>query len=98
MHRASLVAFLSMWIAGCVPFHTTIEGTSGPLAWYVTDIQVTESDPRQGEVQGRYDCKLVLTERRGTPITFTHRTETIYVSGLTILRSADNGITLRFGP
>jgi hypothetical protein len=97
MHRASLVALLGMWITGCIPFQTTIEGTSDQLAWYVTDLQVTESDPRLGG-ESQYSCILVLTEKHGTPIMFTHRTDTIYATGLTVLRSVDHAITLNFKP
>jgi hypothetical protein len=45
-------------------------------------------------VRGTYSFTLVLKERQGTPITFTYRQDTIYASGVTVLRSADQAINL----
>src|SRR5882724_4009748 len=101
MLRAFIFVLLGMLIAGCVPLGTTTEGTSGPLAWHVTDLK-TESVPGLrgtiGEARGTYSFTPVLKETQGIPITFTYRKDTIYASSLTILKSADQAINLRFRP
>jgi len=101
MLRAFIFVLLGMLIAGCVPLGTTTEGTSGPIAWHVTDLK-TESVPGLrgtiGEAHGTYSFTLVLKETQGIPITFTYRKDTIYASSLTILNSADQAVNLRFRP
>jgi hypothetical protein len=95
MRRVFIVVFLGMFMAGCVPFGTTTEGTSGPIAWHVTDLKST-SVP--GEVRGTYSFTLVLKESQGTPIIFTYRQDTIYASGVRVLRSVDQAINLSLRP
>ena len=95
MRRVFIVVFLGMLMAGCVPLGTTTEGTSGPIAWHVTDLK-SASVP--GEVRGTYSFTLVLKESQGTPITFTYRQDTIYASGLTTLQSVDQAINLTLRP
>src|SRR5215467_10921542 len=91
MQRVLLVIFLGMRMVGCVPLSTTTEGTSGPITWHVTDLKSTYVP---GTTQGTYSFTLVLKESQGTPITFTYRKDTIYASGMTVLRSADQAINL----
>jgi len=75
------------------------EGTSGPLAWHVTNLKSTSVPGLRGtigDVHGTYSFTLVLKETQGMPITFTYRKDTIYASSVTILKSADEAINLRF--
>ena len=95
------VLLLGMLVAGCVPLGTRTEGTSGPLAWYVTDLK-SESAPglrgTPGDTHGTYSLTLVIKETKGIPLRFTHRKDTIYAASITVLRSADEAINLRFRP
>ena len=100
MRRVLIFVLLGMLIAGCVPLGTRTEGTSGPIAWHVTDLK-SESvgdRTRPGDVRGTYSFTLVLKETQGIPITFTYRKDTIYAGELTVLRSADQAISLRVRP
>jgi hypothetical protein len=76
MTRLLLVVLLGVVLAGCAAYwqaHT--EGTSGPIAWYITDAK-SASDP-VGE-RYAYTFVLVLQETQGTPLTFTTLTYTVY--------------------
>ena len=95
MRRVLIFVLLGMLMAGCVPLSTTTEGASGPITWRLTDLKTTAVP---GGSQGMYAFTLVLKERQGTPITFTYRKDTIYASGLTVLRSVDQAIDLRLRP
>jgi len=95
MQRVLIFVLLGMLMAGCVPLSTTTEGASGPITWHLTDLKTTAVP---GESQGMYAFTLVLKESQGTPITFTYRKDTIYASGLTVLRSVDQAIDLRLRP
>jgi hypothetical protein len=86
---------LGMIGAGCASLGARTEGTSGPLAWRVTDLQ---SEAVRGEVRGRYAFTLVLKESQGIPLTFTYRKDTIYASHLTVTESVDQAIHLRLRP
>jgi hypothetical protein len=102
MRRVAIcVLLLGMLMAGCVPLGTRTEGTSGPLAWYVTDLK-SESAPglrgTPGDTRGTYSLTLVLKETQGIPLRFTHRKDTIYAASVTVLKSADEAINLRFRP
>lgn len=79
MIRLLLAVLLGVVIAGCAGYwqaHT--EGTSGPIAWYITD---AKSDANPREERYAYSFVLVLQERQGTPITFTTITYTRYSGG-----------------
>jgi len=76
MIRLPLAVLLGVVIAGCAGYwqaHT--EGTSGPIAWYITD---AKSDSNLREERYAYSFVLVLQETQGTPITFTTMTYTFY--------------------
>ncbi len=100
MRRVLILVPLGMLIAGCVPLGTRTEGTSGPIAWHVTDLKTESVGDRTspGDFRGAYSFTLVLKETQGIPITFTYRKDTIYATDLTILRSADQAINLRLRP
>jgi hypothetical protein len=92
---------LGMLVAGCVPLGTRTEGTSGPLAWYVTDLKSESAPGRRdtpGDTRGSYSLTLILKETQGIPLRFTHRKDTIYAASLTVLKAADEAINLRFRP
>jgi len=100
MRRVLIFVLLGMLIAGCASLGVRTEGTSGPIAWHVTDLR-SESVPLRGTVgdaRGTYSFTLVLKETQGIPITFTYRKDTIYASPITILHSADHAINLRLRP
>src|SRR5713226_6358886 len=86
MRRVLILVPLGMLIAGCVPLGTRTEGTSGPIAWHVTDLKTESVGDRTspGDFRGAYSFTLVLKETQGIPITFTYRKDTIYASGLTV--------------
>ena len=95
------VLLLGMLVAGCVPLGTRTEGTSGPLAWYVTDLKSESAlglRGTPGDTRGTYSLTLVLKETQGIPLRFTHRKDTIYAASITVLQSADEAINLRFRP
>src|SRR5215813_15271746 len=76
MTRLLLVGLLGVIIADCAGYwraHT--EGTSGPIAWSITDAQ--SAADRVGE-RYAYSFVLVLQETQGTPLTFTTLTYTVY--------------------
>jgi hypothetical protein len=95
MLRVHMFLLLGMMIAGCASLGVRTEGTSGPIAWHVTDLK-SASVPR--DAPGTYSFTLVLKETQGTPITFTYRKDTIYASNITVLNSEDRTINLRFRP
>src|SRR5881296_1406810 len=101
MSRALLTLILGVILTGCASLGVRTEGTSGPLAWHVTDLKA-ESVPglrgTTGDAHGTYSFTLILKETQGIPITFTYRKDTIYASSLTILNLADQAINLRFRP
>jgi len=100
MLRMLMFLLLGMMIAGCASLGVRTEGTSGPIAWHVTDLKVESVGDRTtpGDVRGTYSFTLVLKELQGIPITFTYRKDTIYASELTVLRSADHAINLKLRP
>jgi hypothetical protein len=76
MVRLLLAVLLGVIITGCATYwqaHT--EGTSGPIAWYITDAKAAAD--RVGE-RYAYSFVLVLQETQGTPLTFTTLTYTVY--------------------
>lgn len=76
MVRMLLAVLLGVVSAGCTAYwqaHT--EGTSGPIAWYVTDAKSTADTV--GE-RYAYSFVLVLQETQDTAITFTTMTYTVY--------------------
>src|SRR5262249_47659402 len=76
MIRMLLAVLLGVVSAGCTAYwraHT--EGTSGPIAWYVTDAKSTADTV--GE-RYAYSFVLVLQEIQDTAITFTTMTYTVY--------------------
>jgi hypothetical protein len=95
MRRVLRLLFLGMMIAGCASLGVRTEGTSGPIAWHVTDLK-SAAGPR--DVLGTYSFTLVLKETQGMPLTFTYRKDTISASNLTVLNSEDQAINLRFRP
>ena len=75
MLRLFLAVLLGV-ITGCAAYwqaHT--EGTSGPIAWHITDAK--SAADRVGE-RSAYSFILVLQETQGTPLTFTTLTYTVY--------------------
>jgi hypothetical protein len=101
MSRVLLTLILGAVLTGCASLGVRTEGTSGPLAWHVTDLK-SEAVPglrgTTGDAHGTYSFTLILQETHGMPLTFTYRKDTIYASSLTILQSADQAIHLRFRP
>jgi len=76
MKRMLLTVLLGMVVTGCATYwKERTEGTSGPIAWYITD---ATSDANTREERYIYFFVLVLQETQGTPITFTTMTYTIY--------------------
>jgi hypothetical protein len=76
MVRLLLAVLLGVIITGCATYwqaHT--EGTSGPIAWYITDAKAAAD--RVGE-RYAYSFVLVLQETQGTSLTFTTLTYTVY--------------------
>jgi hypothetical protein len=76
MTRWLLGVLLGVVITGCATYwraHT--EGTSGPIAWYITDAK-SVSDPVTE--RSAYSFVLVLQETQGTALTFTTLTYTVY--------------------
>ncbi len=83
MHRHNvptlLVSLVGMFLVGCATVgHVRTEGESGPLAWHVTDFKFT------GELTDTwmYTFTLVLREREGRNITFTHWSSVRYAHGV----------------
>ena len=101
MRRVLIFVLLGMLIASCVPLGTRTEGTSGPIAWHVTDLKsesVLGLRGTPGDARGTYSFTLVLKETQGILITFTYRKDTIYASYITVLKSVDQAINLRLRP
>ena len=102
MSRALLTLILGAALTGCASLGVRTEGTSGPIAWHVTDLKKSESvlGPRevQGESRGTYSFTLVLKETQGILITFTYRKDTTHAVGVTVLKSVEQAISLRFKP
>jgi hypothetical protein len=76
MVRLRLAVLLGVVLAGCAAYwqaHT--EGTSGPIAWYITD---TRSAADSVGERYAYAFVLVLQETQGTALTFTTMTYTFY--------------------
>jgi len=86
MVRMLLAVLLGAVSAGCAAYwqaHT--EGTSGPIAWYITDAR---SDSNLREERYTYAFVLALQETQGTAITFTTLTYTFY-SGAAVTPGVD---------
>jgi len=98
MTRRLLAVLLGVVIAGCASLGVHTEGTSGPIAWHVTDLR-SASTPGQrgtfGDSRGTYALTLVLKETQGIPITFTYRKDTLYASDITVLKPVDQEINLQ---
>ncbi len=74
-----LVSLVGMFLVGCATVgKVRTEGESGPLAWHVTDFKLT------GELTDTwmYTFTLVLREREGRNITFTHWSEVQYAGSV----------------
>jgi len=71
-----LALLLGTVVAGCATYwHAHTAGTSGPIAWHVTE---AKSESTLAEDRYVYSFVLVLQETQGTPITFTTMTYTVY--------------------
>ncbi len=77
MVRVVLALLLSVIVAGCATLGVRTEGESGPLAWHLTDLKFIGTP---GESTA-YSYTLVLREREGRTVTFTHRSDIIYPPG-----------------
>jgi len=101
MSRVLLTLILGAVLTGCASLGVRTEGTSGPIAWHVTDLK-SELVPglrgTPGDARGTYSFTLVLKETQGIRITFTYRKDTMYASSITILQSVDQAINLRLRP
>ena len=74
-----LVSLVGLFLVGCATVgHVRTEGESGPLAWHVTDVKLT-GEPTDTWI---YTFTLVLREREGRDITFTHRSDVRYAGGI----------------
>src|SRR5262249_43036009 len=95
------VMVMCLLSAGCATLGVRTEGTSGPIAWQAIDLKSESAPVLQGTIgnsTGRYSLTLVLKETQGIPITFTYRKDNIYASGLTVSRSVDQAINVKFKP
>jgi hypothetical protein len=97
MTRMLLAVLLGVLIVGCASLGVHTEGTSGPIAWRVTDLRSASTGQRGtfGDTTGTYALTLVLKETQGIPITFTYRKDTIYASDITVLKPVDQEINLK---
>jgi len=94
MSRALLTLICGAVLTGCTALASLgvrTEGTSGPIAWHVTDLKLEEA-------RGTYSFTLVLQETQGNPLTFTYRKDTRYAVNVTVLQSVDQAIRLRLRP
>jgi len=101
MARVLLTLILGAVLTGCASLGVSTEGTSGPLAWHVTELKSASVPGLRGTIgdtHGTYSFTLVLKETQGIPLTFTYRKDTIYASSVTVLKAADEAINLRFRP
>src|SRR5262245_9750354 len=74
--RMLLAVLLVMVVTACATYwkeHT--EGTSGPIAWYITDARAETNTRDERYV---YAFVLVLQETQGIPLTFTTMTYRYY--------------------
>ena len=80
-----LTLLLSAIVAGCAAIGHRTEGVSGPVAWHVTDLRITQgllAQDADGKARDRYEFTIVLKETQGTAITFTHHEQTCYEPGV----------------
>jgi hypothetical protein len=75
-----LVLLLGAALSGCAAFGGRTEGSSGPVAWRVADVDIQAVGTATGVVgrsgpQEVYAFTLVLHETQGTTLTFTRLTE-----------------------
>ncbi len=101
MHRHNvptlLVSLVGMFLVGCATVgKVRTEGESGPLAWHVTDFKLT------GELTDTwmYTFTLILREREGRNITFTHSSTVLYAGSVGFASDAktEADIHLAFQP
>lgn len=91
MSRALLTLILGTVLTSCASLGVRTEGTSGPIAWHVTELKLEDD-------RGAYSFTLVLKETQGIPLTFTYRKDTIHAVDITFLQSFDQALGLRLKP
>ena len=76
-----------MLATGCATLGPRIRGTTDVVAWQATDLKLEQRDNR-GRRLWYYTFDLVVSEIRGTPVTFNEIETTIYQPGTTLVDRA----------
>ncbi len=90
MRRLFLAFMVAAFVASCATYGTRTEGVSGPLAWHLTDLKLT-----QERTHGVYAFTLVLKENQGKTLTFRHSHNRIISGDIGQLSESDQDISLR---
>jgi len=71
-----MMAFLGFVLTGCSTLGTRTQGTSGPVRWQATQLDV--SPPSAWDMRETYQFTLVLHEQQGTSLTLTRITARVH--------------------